>query len=302
MRSIVQRARNTAAQGATSEVNNRTRGILLVLVAALLWSGGGIGIKAAEASALKVAFYRSLFASAAFLLIRRGIRARFTPRFIVAVTSYAACLTTFVIATKLTTAANAIFLQYSGVIWVLLFSPIVLSEPLRRREVIAIIAALFGMGLFFVGKLEAGGMTGNLIALLSGVFFASLILTLRLERGLAAEAAVTWGSITLTIVLFPFVVNDLALDVRSGTILLLLGVFQIALAYAAFVEGLKHITATEASLIGMLEPVANPLWVFLFLGERPSVYALVGGAIVLLAIGWNTITTREPKVELPPVD
>jgi drug/metabolite transporter (DMT)-like permease len=222
-----------------------------------------------------------------------------TPAFAAAILSYGTCLTAFVIATKWTTAANAIFLQYAGVIWVLLFSPLVVREPLRARDATAIAIAIGGMALFFVGKFETRGMAGNAMALLSSVFFAALILCLRREHD-AAESAITWGNVFLAAVLLPFVIHDLALTPRSLGALLFLGIFQIALAYIFFVKGLKHITATQASLTGMLEPVANPIWVLLFLGEQPSVWAIAGGAVVLATVAWHTVASERAPELLPP--
>src|SRR5207253_609312 len=141
-----------------------------------------------------------------------------------AILSYAACLTSFVVATKWTTAANAIFLQYAGAIWVLLLSPIVVREPMRARDAIAVAVALGGMALFFVGRFESRGMAGNAMALLSSVFFALLILSLRRVHG-AAQAAVTWGNVVCAAAMLPFVRNDLALTPRSFAILAFLGVF-----------------------------------------------------------------------------
>lgn len=278
------------------------RGVLLVLGAALLWSTGGIGIKALPDAPLKVAFYRSAIAAAALLLLFHPRVPRLTLAFLTALVSYAACLTSFVVATRWTTAANAIFLQYSGVVWVLLLSPIFLKEPFRRRDAGAVAAAFAGMGLFFVGKLRSGE-AGDGMALLSGVFFAALVLSLRSERDAGAEAAVTYGNVLAAAALLPFLAGDLALSGRSAAILFLLGIFQLAGAYALFVRGLKSVTATQASLLGMLEPVANPIWVFLLLGERPSGFALVGGAIVLGAIAWRTLSAEPaPAPELAPPD
>ncbi|HEV2721824.1 MAG TPA: DMT family transporter [Thermoanaerobaculia bacterium] len=285
-------------------MTGQRRGIFYVIIAALLWSTGGIGIKAVADSALKVTFYRSLFAAMALMLFlgRRvwGRRWTSTPAFIAAVISYGACLTFFVVATKWTTAANAIFLQYAGVIWVLLFSPIVVREPMRGRDVVAIAAAIGGMALFFVGRFETRGMAGNVMALISSVFFAALILSLRREQR-AAQAAVTWGNLVCAAAMLPFVGHDLSLTPRSFFVLAFLGIFQIALAYFFFVKGLEHVTATQASLTGMLEPVSNPIWVFLFLGERPSLYAIAGAAVVLAAIAWRTLAA-EPVAEIPAVD
>ncbi len=286
-------------------MQSRQKGILLVVAAALLWSSGGIGIKAISDSPLKVTFYRSLFAAIALLAIfgrdvwgRRHWKS--TGMFAGAIISYGACLTTFVIATKWTTAANAIFLQYAGVIWVLLFSPFITRDPMRPRDVIAIAIAMCGMALFFVGKFDTRGMSGNIMALTSSVFFAALVMFLRREND-AAESAITWGNVAVALTLLPFVAHDLALTWKSFGVLLFLGLFQIGLPYALFVRGLKYVTATQASLTGMLEPIANPIWVFLFLGERPAAFAIGGAAIVLSAIGWHTLT-EQPTTELPPVD
>lgn len=285
-------------------LNERRLGILYIVLAAVLWSTGGIGIKSVVDPPLKVTFYRSIFAAITlFLVVRRDVFGRrwtSTPVFATAIISYAACLTTFVTATKWTTAANAIFIQYSGVIWVMLLAPFVLAERMTKRDAIAIGVALAGMALFFVGKFEARGMAGNGMAVLSSIFFATLVLALRREPN-ASRAAVTWGNVLLALVLLPFVADDLALSAKSFFALLFLGVFQIGFAYAAFVKGLRYVSATQASLTGMIEPVANPIWVALFLGELPSIFAIIGGGIVLAAIGWHTLQ-GEPASELPAPD
>jgi drug/metabolite transporter (DMT)-like permease len=251
-----------------------------------------------------VTFYRSVFASVTLFAIFRGnvfTRAWTSPiAFAIAILCYGTCLTTFVTATKWTTAANAIFLQYAGVVWVLLLSPVVLRETMQRRDVVAVIAAMAGMALFFVGRFEARGMAGNVMALVSSVFFAGLILALRREHE-ASRAAVTWGNVVLALILLPFVAHDLTLSARSFSTLLFLGVFQIGVAYAFFVKGLKYVTATQASLTGMLEPIANPIWVLSFMGEKPSTYALAGAVIVLAAIAWHTMKGA-PVSELPAPD
>lgn len=284
-------------------MNARRKGVLLVAAAALLWSTGGIGIKAVAEPPLKVTFYRSLFAAVALMLFlpRQAWATRrwsSTAAFVGSIISYAACLTTFVVATKWTTAANAIFLQYAGAIWVLLFSPLVVHEPMRSRDAIAIGVALAGMALFFVGKFEPRGMAGNAMALLSSVFFAALILSLRREHR-ASQATVTWGNVVTALAVLPFI--DLHLTLTSLAVLLFLGAFQIALAYFFFTRGLGYVTATQASLTGMLEPICNPIWVLLFLGERPSPFAIAGAVIVLAAIAWHTLS-GESAVELPAPD
>jgi len=277
------------------------RGVLLVAGAALLWSTAGLGIKAIDDPPLKVVFFRSSVAAVVLLLHFRPRLSRLTPGFLAGLACYTACLITFVTATKWTTAANAIFLQYSGVVWVLLLSPIVVKEPLRARDAAAIAVAFAGMALFFLGRFDPRGRAGDAIALLSGLFFAGLILTLRRERGVGAEAVVAWGNVVTAAAVLPFVASDLTLTARSATVFLLLGVFQLAGAYALFVRGIRHVTATEASLVGMLEPITNPVWVLLFLGEKPALTSVVGGLVVLGAIAWRTLTGRPPE-PAPPAD
>lgn len=276
---------------------NERRGVLLIAGAALLWSTAGLGIKAIDDPPLKVVFFRSAVASFTLLIHFRPRIRHISPGVLTGLACYAACLITFVTATKWTTAANAIFLQYSGVVWVLMFSPLVLKEPFRRRDAAAIAVAFAGMALFFLGRFDPRGRAGDGIALLSGIFFAALILTLRRERGVGAEAVVTWGSVVTAAVVLPFVASDLSLTPRSAAIYVFLGVFQLAAAYALFVRGIRHVTATEASLVGMLEPIANPIWVLFFLGEKPALTSILGGMVVLGAIAWRTLTGQAP----PPV-
>ena len=281
-------------------MTSERRGLLLVAGAALLWSTGGIGIKALSEPPIKIAFYRSATAAIALFLIFRPRVWRWTPAFLVGIVSYAACLTTFVFATKWTSSANAIFLQYCGVAWVLVAAPLVLKEPFHRRDAIAVAGAFAGMTLFFVGRFESRGFAGELMALLSSVFFAVLVLALRSERGGGSEAVVTYGNVLAAAVLLPFVRNELAVGPRAAVILCLLGFIQIGGAYALFVAGLRHVTATQASLTGMLEPVSNPIWVFLFIGERPGAFSILGGAIVLGAIAWRTLTSGPAVAGAPP--
>ncbi|MCM2315823.1 MAG: DMT family transporter [Thermoanaerobaculia bacterium] len=260
----------------------------MIIAAAILWSTGGIGIKAVANGPLEVACLRSVVAAIALFAIFRPRIPRLTPAFFVTLVSYAGCLTCFVTATKWTTAANAIFIQYSGIVWVILMSPRLLGEKLRGRDLVAAVVAFGGMALFFAGEVDARGMAGNLVALLSSLFFAGIYLGLRRERDNGAEAAVCWGNVLAAAALAPFALPGIQVDMKSAAVLFFLGVFQIAVPYALFVRGIKSVPAVQASLLGMLEPVTNPVWVLLLLGERPSPQAIAGGLIVLAAVGWRT--------------
>ncbi|HLY39345.1 MAG TPA: DMT family transporter [Candidatus Binatia bacterium] len=267
------------------------RGVLAIAAAALLWSTGGLGIKAIAASPLVIACWRSAFAGLALFAVFRP-RPRRSASFVAAVVCYAACLTTFVVATKWTTAANAIFLQYSGVVWIILLAPLVVGEPWTARDATAVGIAFAGMALFFADRLETRGGAGDVVALSSGVFFAGLILFLRRDRGEAGVAAAAWGNLLAAAALAP-IVHDEIPGTRDLVILALLGTVQLATAYVLFVRGIRHVPAAEASLVSMLEPIANPVWVFLAFGERPSGYALVGGVVVLAAIAGRTLASRD---------
>jgi len=272
-------------------VTPERRGVIAIAAAALLWSTGGVGIKAIAAPPLVITCWRSAFAALALFAVFRP-RPRRSASFVAAVVSYAACLTTFVVATKWTTAANAIFLQYSGVVWIIALAPLVVREPWTARDATAVAVALGGMALFFADRLEARGSPGDVVALFSGVFFAGLILFLRRDRGDAGVAAAAWGNLLAAAALAPLVRDEVP-DARAVVILALLGTVQLATAYVLFVRGIRHVPAAEASLVSMLEPIANPVWVFLAFGERPSGYALLGGGVVLAAIAGRTLASRD---------
>jgi drug/metabolite transporter (DMT)-like permease len=196
---------------------------------------------------------------------------------------------TFVTATKWTTAANAIFLQYTGPFYVLALGPWLLKERFRRADAVAIVIALGGMSLFFVGRLEGGHLAGNLVAVVSGVFFGLTVLLLRRDQSRDAMASVFLGNVIAGAIALPFAWGHLALDAKGFAVIAFLGIFQMGVAYILFVRGLSVVPAAEASLLGMLEPMFNPLWAFLGVGERPSGWALVGGAVVLLAVAGRTV-------------
>jgi DME family drug/metabolite transporter len=282
-------------------VTAERRGTLYLVGAALLYSTGGVGIKTVDAPALTVAGCRAAIAALALVAMLRPRGWRWTPAFALTVASYALCVTTFVVATKWTTAANAVFLQFSGVVWILLLAPRVLGEPRGPRDLPAIVAALAGLSLLLFSKLEPPG-PGDAVATLSGVFYAGLMLLLRRERGVSAEAAVTVGNAAAAAALLPVVLVTTGIELSMPSALALgwLGVFQIGVAVVLLTRGLRSVAAAPAALIGMLEPVANPLWVLLALGEVPSAASVVGGAMVIAAVAWRTSATPVTAQMLPP--
>jgi DME family drug/metabolite transporter len=265
------------------------RGRLLVVAAALLWSTGGLAIKLVPLPALGVAFWRSLVSAIFLVVVFRPARARWRHASIATSLIYALMILSFVSATKMTTAANAIFLQYTGPLYVLAFAPFLLKERFRHVDAAAMAVALAGMSLFFVGRLDPGALTGNLVAVVAGFFFGLVILLLRRDAAGDAIPSVIAGNFLAAALAFPFARGHLALDGRGILLVLFLGIVQLGISYVLFVRGLTVVPAAEASLLGMLEPMFNPLWAFLGLGEKPSAWALLGGAIVLCAVAGRTV-------------
>lgn len=267
--------------------------ILLVLLAALLWSTGGLFIKATSLNAFELSFGRSLLAAltVAFFTRREGFRLNGVT--VLASLLYTGLLLLFVVATKLTTAANAIFLQYTAPIYVLLLEPLFYKERFRRNDLLTVVVCLAGMSLFFVGKLRPEDVSGNLAALASGLCFAFYFLLLRHPRAREVNRAssVIYGNLLLVILTAPVGLAALrhssAQDLGS---VLFLGVFQIGIAYTLFTLGMaRGVRSLDASIIGYVEPVLNPVWVFLVLGERPSSWALFGGCIIIAAVVTHTV-------------
>ena len=265
------------------------RGRLLVVAAALLWSTGGLAIKLVPLPALGVAFWRSLVSAIFLVVVFRPARARWRHASIATSLIYALMILSFVSATKMTTAANAIFLQYTGPLYVLAFAPFLLKERFRHVDAAAMAVALAGMSLFFVGRLDPGALTGNLVAVVAGFFFGLVILLLRRDAAGDAIPSVIAGNFLAAALAFPFARGHLALGGRGILLVLFLGIVQLGISYVLFVRGLTVVPAAEASLLGMLEPMFNPLWAFLGLGEKPSAWALLGGAIVLCAVAGRTV-------------
>lgn len=261
---------------------------LYLLAAAVLWSTAGAAVKLSTLSAWQLASGRSLIAALVIALALPASRKWPTGKALVASVGYAGTVVTFIVANRLTTAANAIFLQDTAPLYVLLLSPLVLRERPSRGELAAVPVFLLGLSLFFLDQLSPGQMLGNCVALGSGVAFAMCILGLRAAGDQGAPVLV-WGNLIAGVsVLVPALggAPPTALDLG---LLVFLGVFQLGLAYALFQRGLREVPAVEASLLILLEPVLNPVWTFLFTGERPGRWALVGGTIILLACAWRTL-------------
>lgn len=264
------------------------RSRLLILAAAVLWSTAGAAIKRCDLDALQIAGGRSLVAGIFLFLVVKEARARPTLRVLLVAVAYAFTVVLFVVATKLTTAANAIFIQDTAPLWVLVLSPWLLSERPTRGELFAVPVYALGLGLFFLDDLTGGQVAGNLVAAASGVAFAFSILGLRLLRH-EGPAALFWGNIVAAAAVLPLWPSGPAATPADLAIVLYMGIFQLGLAYLCFSRGIEGTPAIEASLLVLLEPVLNPIWTFLLAGEVPGPWAITGGAVILGATAWRTV-------------
>lgn len=269
---------------------------LEILGAALLFSTGGAAIKATTLTSWQVASFRSGIAALAVFLLVRGARRGWSWEVLPVGATYAATMVLFVASNKMTTAANAIFLQSTAPLYVLLLGPVLLREPLRRRDVGFMAVVVVGLLLFFVepGARQATAENprlGNVLALVSGIFWALTIIGLRWISGRGGGEG-TLPTVVAGNALAFLACLPMALPAQAGAVdwavVSYLGVFQIAAAYVLLTAGIRHVPALEASTLLLLEPALNPFWAWLVHGERPGIWSLAGGALILGATIFKT--------------
>ncbi|HEX5576207.1 MAG TPA: DMT family transporter [Gemmatimonadales bacterium] len=284
----------------------RSAARLQLLAAAFLFSTGGAAIKAAGMNGWQIAGFRSGIAAVALLLMTPAARRGWSRQATLVGVAYAGCLVLFVLANRLTTAANTIFLQSTAPLYLLFLAPWLLHEPVRKEDLGFMLAVGAGLALFFVG-VEQPAVTapdpvrGNLLALASGFCWALAIAGLRwLSRDKARGspiAAVVSGNVTAFLISLPMALPVGSHGVGDWAIMGYLGIFQIGLAYVFVTSAIQRIPALEASVILLLEPVLNPVWAWVIQRETPGAWALLGGAIILGATtykSWNESRVTAP--------
>lgn len=281
-----------------------------VILAAVLWSTAGIGIEASELPGSAIAGWRSLFALPVVVLFAaRDPNARAAlgpalrePLMWLAAATYATMVQLFVVATTLTGAASAIFLQYTSPVFLLSLSGPLLGEWPQRRDKIAIVAAMTGMLCFFADGLDARGLHGKLLALGSALGYGLFPILLR--RLHARGGAIGEGGPSLVLPLANLLVitsvllrGDLAVPAEPAAYRLLafLGVVQHAAPYILYRRAIQALPAVEVALLTLVEPILNPLWVFAFRGTLPSTGTLVGGTVVLATVLGHTLARARPR-------
>ena len=255
-----------------------------MLLASVLWSFGGVLIKSVEWHPMAISGARSAIAAVVIAAFTGLPRPPFSRVQIAGGLAYAGTVIAFVIATRLTTAANAIFLQYTAPIYVAALGPRLLGERTLRSDWFVIAVALAGIALFFVDRLTFAGLWGNVAGLVSGFSFGAMALLARRQREASPATALWLGNVFAALAGLPFMFGAQQPSAQGWWALAALGVFQLGLPYVLYSIAIKRVTALEAVLIPLLEPVLNPLWVMLVVGERPARWALCGAGLVLGAV------------------
>ncbi|MEM6531164.1 MAG: DMT family transporter [Myxococcota bacterium] len=275
--------------------------------AALLFSTGGAAIKMTALSGWSVAAGRSLIAAAVFFAVFPAARKGYTRRTVLVSLCYAATLTLFVLSTKMTTAANAIFLQSTAPLYVMVAAPLMLREAFRRYDLLIGAAIAGGLLLILSGSSSAqpsapNPTLGNALAASCGLSWAATLMGLRwLAREGSQDggvAAVTLGNVFTVAVCLPFVLAEERVGIRSVDLaaLLYLGIFQVAAPYALLTRGLRMVPAFTAGLIILIEPALNPVWAFLINGERVGLLSIAGGVLILCASAAKSAAEARPTV------
>ncbi len=276
--------------------SSRFKGIMSAVIASVLWSIGGLLVKLLDWNPVAISGARSIIAALVLLAyIKKPKITKSKPQILGAI-AYSTTVLFYVIANKLTTAANAILLQYTAPIFVALLSFWILKEKVHWYDIVSIGVVIFGMGLFFIEDVSSGNIIGNIIAIVSGFTLACCTLALRAQKDGSGMETICLGNLLTFIIAIPFILKVEA-TMRDLIVAISLGVFQLGISYIFYVNSLKYITALEAILIAVFEPILNPLWVYIFLREKPGINAIIGGVIVIIAVTLRGIYATKIKSE-----
>jgi drug/metabolite transporter (DMT)-like permease len=268
--------------------NSAVRGALAMVTCAFLWSTGGLFIKLIDWNPFWIAGLRSSIAGIFLFFLVRKFRWRWSWPLVGAGVANAVCMVLYVLSNKFTTSANAIVIQYwapvATAIWAVLF----LKEKVHTEQIVALIATLVGLVMLFADKLGGGEFWGNLMALGSGLAFSFVFLFTRLQKdgeGAPLQSLMLSHVLAATASMIVAVFQPLPqVTLTSGLAIVALGIGQIGLAAVFFSYGIRRISAVTANLLSVIEPLFNPVWVFLVVGERPSAWTLAGGALILVSV------------------
>lgn len=272
------------------EKSIRNRAILMVLSASLCFATGGLFMKLIPWNALAINGVRNLIASAVIgiYILMTHHKLKFNPTVLIGAVSMAGVTTCYAIANKLTTAGNTIILQYTAPVWIMVMVYLFFGKKPSRTGIISLLIVFAGILCFFFEGLSTGRWLGDLIALLSGIFYAGVFMLNSFEKG-DALSSVFFGQLLCGIFLSPLVFQETDFSMPVLLAVFFLGAVQVGLAYIFFTTGTKYIDPLTASIINALEPILNPVLVAIFYGEKLGVLSLAGAAIVLCGIMYYNI-------------
>lgn len=282
-----------------TENRDRTRlGTVLVLMSAALFSTGGAVLKLVPWQALTINGARNLIAAlvlAAYMVLTRH-RVRANPTVLLGAFSFAGVTSLFVLANKMTSAANAIILQYTCPVWIILIMALFFHERPSRRDLVTVTLVFAGILCFFFDSLTGGSPAGDLIAVLSGIFYAGVFLMNTFEDG-DSLSSILIGQAVSALLFLPGIRNETDFSPLVLGAVLFLGVFQVGAAYICLAQGTKHISAVRASIIGSIEPILNPALVALVWHETLPPLSLIGAVIVIGAVAVSQVWKEKEKEE-----
>ena len=282
-------------------MNENRLAVLMLISAAIFWSTSGVLIKLVVLHPMAIAGWRSLIAGGVILLLcRKEVNVSWGINPVLAAACMGLFCICFVVATKLTTAANAIVLQYAASAYVAILAPRMLAEPTRLQDWYFLTVVVAGICLFFVDTLSLRGLMGILVAIIGSVFWAGATIFLRKSRSGSTAWPIALGNFMAAGLCLPFMFLQ-APTAMDWFGLAGLGVISLGAGYAVFAYAIKRVRALEAVLITSVEPLINPMWVFLATGEAPGQWAFVGGTLVLAAVMLRGIATayKVPIAILP---
>tara|TARA_B100000678_G_scaffold76712_1_gene63190 strand:+ start:95 stop:895 length:801 start_codon:yes stop_codon:yes gene_type:complete len=263
----------------------------MLVVTALLWSTGGFLVKGIHWHPVAIAGMRSLIAATVILIVIRKPELTWSLPQLGGAVCYAGAVILYVIANKLTTAANVVLLMYTAPIYVIIFGPWFLKEKASGKDWLAVGIVMVGISIFFIERLSPEGFWGNVLAVLSGLSFAWMTLFLRKQKRGSPVESVFLGNLLAAVIGLPFFFKEELPEINGILMLVALGTFQLGISYVLYAKAIQKVRAFQAVLITMLEPILNPLWVFLLQGEVPGKWALAGGAIVMVTVVFHGLTT-----------
>ena len=277
-----------------------TKGTIAMIATGLLWSMGGIFIKLVPWNPLAIAGLRGVIGGLVmYVYLRiRGIKPVFNKDTVKIAIALASVCTTFVAANKLTTAANAIVIQYCAPVYVLLYIAFVQKKKLRPLDIAVVPMTILGVSLCFIGQMGKGHLVGDIIAVVSGICFAAMFISSENVTDQTRASGIMQGQFLTAIIGLPVLFATRPAFTTQAIIgILVLGIFQIGIAYVLYSIAIKRAPLLTCSLLAVLEPLLNPVWVFLFAGENPGIWSLVGGVIVIVVITlWYVYDARHPQV------